>query len=162
MSASDGSILFTPFVPPRPRANCWTSDAQVAFIAALARTGVVAVAARGVGKSPRSAYQLRVRPGAESFADAWDRALSEGQARAIDAALSRTLEPVMVPVIRRGRQVGLREKFDSGLAIAAMRALDGANGRWLRTAASASSAAVDRGKTPDDYLFRYLSGDVPA
>lgn len=157
--APEDTILFTHFTSPRPRANGWTSDAQVAFIAALARTGVVAVAARGVGMSPRSAYQLRARPGAESFVDAWDRAVSEGQARAIDAALSRTLEPVMVPVIRRGRQVGLRETFDSGLAIAAMRALDGKNGRWARAAASAS---IDREQTPDDYLCRYLSGDVPA
>lgn len=153
--APAATYLFTPVKLARTHATGWTADAQVAFIAALARAGVVAVAARSVGKSPRSAYQLRARPGAESFAQAWDRALDEGQTRAIDVGLARSLQPMVVPVFRHGRQVGTRERFDNGLAIAALRALDGANGRWIR---STPPQAVGPGPEdgPAQYLAKFL------
>ena len=49
---------------------------QCAFLAALYCTGSVAGAARHVGRSRASAYALRKRSGAESFASAWDHILA--------------------------------------------------------------------------------------
>ncbi|WP_157073601.1 hypothetical protein [Sphingomonas soli] len=54
--AKDLLLRFTPHIPRRKYATGWTADRQVAFIAALARTGVVSHAARSVGMSPRSAH----------------------------------------------------------------------------------------------------------
>ena len=49
----------------------WTKPKLLAFLQALARTGSVAQAARGVGMSRQSAYRLRARMGAD-FAAVWD------------------------------------------------------------------------------------------
>ena len=59
-------------VPLRARADGWTEDRQARFIGILAETGSVAAAARAVGLSEMSAYRLRRRAGAGSFAHAWD------------------------------------------------------------------------------------------
>jgi hypothetical protein len=67
---------FTP-VPLRYRADGWTPMRQAAFLGALAETWRVAEAARRVGMTRESAYRLRSRPGAESFAAAWDSILVE-------------------------------------------------------------------------------------
>lgn len=62
---------FTP-VPLRARRDGWTVERQRRFVAALARAGCVGRAAAAAGMSRESAYRLRRRPGAESFAAAWD------------------------------------------------------------------------------------------
>ncbi|WP_420145775.1 hypothetical protein [Sphingobium sp.] len=115
-------LHFTP-VPLMRRARGWTPDAQHAFIAALSRCGVVAQAARSVGCTPRSAYYLRARPGAEPFAAAWDWALEMGldASRARAVALGREREEK--PIVRRGRIVGTRIETNHRLLFAALRAL---------------------------------------
>ena len=65
---------FTP-VPLKSRHDGWSPDLQMRFIVALARGAAVGEAARSVGKNRQTAYALRKRPGAESFAAAWDAAL---------------------------------------------------------------------------------------
>ena len=67
---------FTP-VPLRFRADGWTPLRQAAFLGALAETWSVAAAARAAGMSRESAYRLREKPGAESFAAAWDAILAQ-------------------------------------------------------------------------------------
>ena len=59
-------------VPLRARADGWTPERQAGFIGLLAETGSVAEAARRVGMTRESAWRLRRRVGAESFAHAWD------------------------------------------------------------------------------------------
>ena len=49
---------------------------QCAFLAALYAKGSIAAAAKAVGMSRESAYRLRARDGAASFAAAWDRILA--------------------------------------------------------------------------------------
>lgn len=66
---------FTP-VPVRARRDGWTEERQREFIATLARTGCVDGAASAAGMSRESAYRLRRRKGAESFAEAWDSILA--------------------------------------------------------------------------------------
>lgn len=62
-------------VPTRGRRDGWTIARQADFLGYLAETGSVMGACEAVGMSRNSAYKLRARPGAESFAAAWDAAL---------------------------------------------------------------------------------------
>ncbi len=114
-------LTFTP-VPLKRRARGWTSDAQIAFIQALARCGVVTQAARSVGCSPRSAYLLRQKPGAESFAASWDWAIeySMDDARARAFALIGGREERILT--RNGRIVGKRYVPNHRVLLAALRA----------------------------------------
>ncbi len=65
------------FIPVslRSRAGGWSAARQAAFLAALAITRSVKEAAERVGMSRESAYRLRRREDAASFAEAWDKAL---------------------------------------------------------------------------------------
>ena len=82
------------------------------------------VAARGVGMTKASAYRLRARQGAESFAAAWDRAQSWGQDRMIDVGLEIALCGEQVPVMRDGRCVGIVHRHNNRLALAVLNAMD--------------------------------------
>lgn len=81
----------------------WTPEKRAAFLAALADTGIVSVAARRVELSARRAYELREED--EEFAEAWDEALEA----AIDTleleARRRAHEGIDVPVMGRGGPV---------------------------------------------------------
>lgn len=111
-------------VPVRPRRDGWTKACQQGFILRLALAGCVSIAARGVGKTPKSAYRLRERPGAESFAAAWEKAVGWGQDRAVDVAIERALCGVEVPIMRDGRCHGTRHFFDNRLLMSVLKALD--------------------------------------
>ena len=83
---------------------------QRAFVGKLSLCGVVAAAARSVGRSPSSAYQLRRRAGEDSgFARAWDTALARAGGRTLDEAMASAMRRVRTPVWRHGRKVGVRE-----------------------------------------------------
>jgi hypothetical protein len=62
-------------VPIRTRSDGWTALRQADFLGFLAETGSITAAAELVGMSRKGAYALRAKPGAESFAAAWDAAL---------------------------------------------------------------------------------------
>lgn len=64
------------FIPTRARRDGWTIERQRAFIATLISVGCVRLAAAAAGMSRESAYRLRRRKGAESFAAAWDSILA--------------------------------------------------------------------------------------
>ena len=126
MTDSPAITAFDP-VPTTPRHDGWTPARQLDFIAALGSIGLVAASARAVGMSPKSAYALRRRTDAQSFAAAWDAALIEGQARARSTAIERALYGVATPIFYGGRQIGERRSFDNALLIAALRASDRRN-----------------------------------
>lgn len=117
--------LFTPVPLKRIRRNGWTSDKQRAFIMALAELGNISMAARSVGMSPRGAYGLRDRAGAESFAEAWDRALLMGLEHARDLAIQRVVSGIEVPIIRAGKVVGTRMAYQHQLLGPLLRAIRG-------------------------------------
>lgn len=99
---------FTP-VPLRFRADGWTPMKQAAFLGALAETWSVAAAARAVGMSRESAYRLRERRGAESFAAAWDAVLAEPRRVRMsthELLWHRLFYGTLKPVMRGGRFVG--------------------------------------------------------
>lgn len=116
-------LAFTP-VPVKARHDGWTVERQKWFILRLALSGCVSVAARGVGMTRKSAYRLLDRPGAESFKAAWPKAFGWGQDRTLDKSLERSLVGEVVPIVRDGRVVGERHRFDNRLAMAVLNALD--------------------------------------
>ncbi len=87
------------------------------FIGRLAETGSVAEAARWVGMSRQSAYELRTRPGAEGFAAAWDVALGLPLRKVTVSDLSRlAYDGTIRPIMRGGRYRGTVHKpVDSAL-----------------------------------------------
>jgi hypothetical protein len=62
-------------VPLRAMRNGWTPRRQADFLGYLAETGSVSAACARVGMSRNTAYKLRKKAHAESFAAAWDAAL---------------------------------------------------------------------------------------
>ena len=67
--------VFTP-VPLRPRNDGWTPELQLRFVQLLAAGAKPGEAAASLGKNRQNAYALRRRPGADSFAAAWDAAIA--------------------------------------------------------------------------------------
>lgn len=116
-------LAFTP-VPVKARHDGWTVERQKWFILRLALSGCVSFAARGVGMTRKSAYRLLDRPGSESFAAAWAKALGWGQDRILDKSLERSLLGEVVPIVRDGRVVGERHRYDNRLGMAVLNALD--------------------------------------
>jgi len=115
----DDILGFTPVASSSSRHDGWTPERQRQFIELLATHGGVAHAARAVGMTPQTANRLRRRPDAQSFAQAWDRALIEGRQRAYDEAVRRGKDGYRVAVVRNGRVVGHRHRFDNRLLFAA-------------------------------------------
>lgn len=109
---------FTPFTVKRH--DGWTPTRQRKFIYHLSRIGIVSAAAKAVGMSRTSAYKLRERPGAESFAAAWDMALEMGHGNADDHAITRAIDGYTVPYFYGGRQRGEIRRYDSRLLLASL------------------------------------------
>lgn len=113
---------FIPVPLIRHRRDGWTPERQRGFIAALAESGVVAGAARSVGMSATSAYNLRRRPGAESFALAWEMVEDAARERALAFVLDQFEHGSTRPRFYRGKFVGTIHRFESRMALAALRA----------------------------------------
>ena len=115
MNAVPAFLKFDP-VPVRAQHNGWNAGRQRRFISALARGFNPGEAARALGKTRQSAYDLRKRPGAESFAAAWDEALAfAGQVQAAGTAPGAGLagiETLLVPRYYRGRLIGFVQRED--------------------------------------------------
>jgi hypothetical protein len=115
---------FTPWRAKRERSGGWSAETQRAFIHELTRIGSVAAAAKAVGKTSRSAYQLRDKDGAESFAAAWEAAKFSGRDHAAQIAIERALYGEMVPTFRNGRFTGYKLIHNDRMLMAAIRAQD--------------------------------------
>jgi len=106
---------FTP-VPLRSRRDGWTAERQRAFIALLGEGLRPGPAAARVGMSRQTAYGLRARPGAESFAGAWDAAIGRARRRRAGCRKptdwERGVEGLPRPVIYRGRVVAIDRRPD--------------------------------------------------
>lgn len=108
------------------------------FLAQLYVTGSVTAAARAVGLTRASAYRLRARTDAESFAHAWDTVLTPpGTGRCeppkpdfrkvTNSALIRRAETGLVqPLLYRGRMTAIRRKADNSALFRLLRRLDAA------------------------------------
>jgi hypothetical protein len=106
---------FTP-VPLRYRADGWTPMRQADFLGRLCEAGSVAAAARHVGMTRESAYRLRAKPGAESFAAAWDAILTKRHRPRIftpDQLWHRAFYGTLKPVMRGGKHVATLHSPDN-------------------------------------------------
>lgn len=126
MTLSD-LLRFAP-VPLRAQHNGWSPELQVRFILALARGAGPDEAARGLGRTRQSVYRLRKKPGAESFAAAWDRA--QALARRVSQAAHGPVagiggvETLLVPRHYRGRLIGFVQREDVAGAMRVLGQLD--------------------------------------
>ncbi len=119
-------------VPVRPRHDGWSPRKQAEFIEALAECGCVTHACQRVGMQPQSAYALRRRFEAQHFRIAWDLALDYAVQRLAEAALSRAIHGVAVPVFYQGQQIGERRYFDERLTRFILRCRDPVRyGAWI-------------------------------
>lgn len=103
-------------VPVRARRDGWTPERQRAFIAALRATRSISKAARAVGMSRKSAYRLRDRPDAQSFAAAWDEAFAARPPRgptSVSLLWHRAFYGVTRPIYRGCKQIGTVNKPDN-------------------------------------------------
>lgn len=117
------ALIPTPAFQPVPRngkasaSRGWTPARQASFIAHLAATGSVTLAAKSCGLTRAGAYALRAAPGAASFAAAWDKAVQIGisalKTEAIDRAINGTTETVW----HAGKQVGTRTRYNNQLTM---------------------------------------------
>jgi hypothetical protein len=137
---------------PRPRHDGWSPRRQADFLGHLAETGSVSAACARIGMSREAAYKLRRRPGAESFAAAWDAALGAPVRKLTTDDLEYLAYRGLVrPIMRGGKYVGGRQKPDNSALLRLLarfdRLLDGTAlpGLWAdeRNPANASTK-VDR------------------
>ena len=133
----DPLLGFAPYIHRAPRRNSITPERQVAFIAALAATGIVTQAARSIGASLEALYRLRHQPGAEHFAAAWELAIDRGIARLEDCALERAIAGEERVVMRGSAVVARWTRYDTGLLMFLLRQRRG--GRWNSEAAQFAS-----------------------
>jgi hypothetical protein len=115
-------------VPTRGRADGWTAMRQAAFLGALAETRSVREAARRVGMARETAYRLRRRAGAESFAAAWDAVLgrpTEPRRKVTREELAlRAFSGLLKPHFHGGRHVATGRKVDNSALLRHLAQLD--------------------------------------
>ena len=117
-------------VPVRNRRDGWTVQRQTDFLGMLAETGSVIGACEAVGMSRKSAYALRARPGAESFAAAWDAALGAPPRKVTVPDLDFLAHHGLVRVVTfRGRYRGSWARPDDCALLRLVRRIDRAAAR---------------------------------
>lgn len=107
------------------RHDGWTPARQAAFLRELSATHNVAAAARAVGMSRQSAYQLRARMQGKPFDKAWKAAFLTRFDVLAEAALDRALNGVEVQHYYNGELVGTSRKFDERLTLALLAMREG-------------------------------------
>lgn len=106
------------WVPVRrkPRHDGWTEEKQRRFIETLADTGLVNVAARAVGMTRASAYQLRRAEHGAAFARAWDKAREHASGLVEDILFERAIEGTEEEVLdSSGEVMATKLVHDNGL-----------------------------------------------
>lgn len=110
-------------VKRKPRVDGWSAEKQRLFIATLADTGSVTLAARAVGMTAKSAYALRRAPDGDGFDRAWRAAIRQAMNRLIDVCMERALEGSEVPVFDKdGRVIGHKVRHHDRMAMFLLRA----------------------------------------
>lgn len=112
-----------PFTPePSQKTGGWSADRQRLFVATLAETGTVHMAAKSAGLSARSAYALRVR--SPAFAGAWDAAQQLAVGRLSALAFDRAIHGRIEQVFDQGQLVAERRVPSERLLIWLLARLD--------------------------------------
>jgi hypothetical protein len=112
-------------VPVKPRADGWTVQRQANFLGWLAETGSVSAACVRVGMSRNSAYKLRGKRDAESFAAAWDAALGMPVRKVtIDDLHFLAHHGLVKPLFRGGKYIRSQRKPDNSALLRLMARFD--------------------------------------
>ncbi|WP_374408234.1 hypothetical protein [Pelagerythrobacter sp.] len=123
-------------VPLRARRDGWSEVRQCAFLATLYLTGSVTNAARAAGMTRNSAYRLRSRADASSFANAWDYVLTPpGSGRLVapkadfrkvtnDTVFRQAEAGLVQPLLQRGRMAAIRQKPENSALFRLLRRFD--------------------------------------
>ena len=130
--SSDPDAASFEIVPGRRRKDGWTAERQQLFISMLRKHACVEKAARAAGLSRESAYRLRRRPGAESFAAAWDQAMRRAPSRGPGNPTlwwHRAIHGTMKPIVRSGQVVATLHRPDNKAGMRLLRHLDRAEAR---------------------------------
>jgi hypothetical protein len=139
--------------PTRNQHSGWTAERQRKFIDHLSLTGSVGEAAAIAGVSSRSAYRLRNKAGAESFARAWDAALSLSATRLAAIAFDRALHGRSERFYRDGELVMERKMPSDYLLTWLLARLDplqfGSPTAKALAAATGDPRAASRNSLPD-------------
>ena len=131
---------FTPVPMQRVRHDGWTVPRQRRFVEALSVTESVGAAAQMARMSRKSAYQLRTRSDAQSFAQAWDFAVEVGRSRIFDAMMDQAVNGVTTFTLKLGGAVDIRHGMDGRLVAAQMKALSSGKIKYGRPNAIGSKA----------------------
>lgn len=121
-----------------PRPENWNKAKMALFLRELAATHSVAAAAKAVGMSRQSAYNLRARLKGEPFDIAWETAFLHGYDALAQAALERALHGVEVPHFHKGELVHTSRKFDERLTVYLLSARNANGAQQLSRYAAAS------------------------
>lgn len=150
-------ITFTPVPTTRARHDGWTPARQRDFLAALYACGTVATAAEAVGMTGATAYRLRRRPGAESFAAAWDKLLREARCRAYDLAIEQAMTQSFVPRSYRGLFTGQKTANNKRMILAALRP-----GRFAKRVSACAAPNPEMPDSPRDKVTNeaFLNGFI--
>jgi transposase len=125
------SPTFAP-VPVRARVDGWTPRRQRIFMELLRRGRSPAHAARRVGMTKQTAYALRRRPRAESFAAAWDAAVAGASRERIERVrrergpglAERAWQGYWTPHTYRGRVTSWTHRYDNRAAMRILNNID--------------------------------------
>ena len=124
---------------PTSRHDGWTRERMIGFLEALVETASVSIAAKAVGMTRQSAYNVRARLIGQPFDLAWAAALEFGLQQLHHEALDRAMNGVSVPIFYGGEQVGERRIYHEGLT---RFLLDNPNARGRAAQKSAVRAAA--------------------
>lgn len=105
-------LEFTPVPRGTRRWNGINAIKQRAFIAHLAECGSVTMAALAIGTSTSAMYQLRKAAGAESFAQAWERAVDQGARRVLDLLMEHAIHGTPETIVKDGEVVLERRRYN--------------------------------------------------
>jgi hypothetical protein len=116
MSANDAlppELDFTPVPRLAKRWNGITAQKQRHFMAQLAGSGSVSMAANAIGVSTSALYQLRKGEGAESFAAAWEKAVEMGARRVLDLLMDHAIHGTPETLLKGGNVILERRKYNT-------------------------------------------------
>lgn len=108
--------------PRRYRRDGFGPDRQEAFLEAVRGGASGREAARKIGISPTTAYNLYNSPDGGAFRAAWDEAARVTDIVLEDTAFDRAVNGQEEIVYHKGRRVGVRWKYDNNLLLRLMRA----------------------------------------
>lgn len=104
------------FTPVPRNGKPWmgiTAKRQATFIAHLAGSGSVKMAAKSIGVSTSALYTLRKAEGAESFAAVWEAAVDMGARRVLDTLMDHAIHGIPETLSKDGHVILERRKYNT-------------------------------------------------